>query len=314
MPSSSVAQSGPSSAIVGWSSALLSTLSFSIAAPIGTMLINLGLDPTTILLLRFWLAVVLLFGTLALTAPGGLRLPRRALFSVALAGLAMGVAVLLYFWSLTRLHTSIAAMLIALEPLVTLLLLALRGERFTYRIIIRVALGLAGVYLLVGLDGSADLLGVLMVLGVVLLSSFHTVSLQWYLGEHDGRAVTAYIVLGMALTISAFWLIQRPAAVPPVPWQAWLGVGVMALISTYVARLTLFAAVKRLGGGQVALLAPVETLFTVILSVVFLGDRLTLAQGLGGVLILFSAVLAVRRLRRARVPQPDETAEVVAGT
>jgi drug/metabolite transporter (DMT)-like permease len=312
MRSSLVTRSGPSSAFAGWSSALLSTLSFSIAAPIATLLINLGLDPSTMLLIRFWLAVVLLFGTLGLTAPDKLRLPRRALFSVALAGLAMGVAVLLYFWSLTRLHTSIAAMLIAVEPLVTLLLLALRGERFTYRIVIRVALGLAGVYLLVGFEGSAELVGVLMVLGVVLLSSFHTVSLQWYLGEHDGLAVTAYIVFGMALTISAFWLIQRPA-LAPLPWQAWLGVGTMALVSTYVARLTLFAAVKRLGGGQVALLAPVETFLTVILSVVFLGDRLTLAQGLGGVLILFSAVLAVRRLRRAKVAQPDEKAEVVAG-
>jgi drug/metabolite transporter (DMT)-like permease len=304
--------SRPSSAVVGWSSALLSTLSFSIAAPIGTALINLGLDPTSILLGRFWLAVVLLFITLRLSAPDKLRLPRRALLAVAVAGPAIGVAVLLYFWSLTRLHTSIAAMLIALEPLATLLLLALRGERFSYRIIVRLLLGLAGVYLLVGFQGSADLLGVLMVLGVVLLSSFHTVSLQWFLGEHDGRAVTAYIVLCMALTISLYWLIQRPV-IPVVPWPGWLGIAVMALISTYTARLTLFAAVKRLGGGQVALLAPVETLLTVIFSVVFLGDRLTLAQGLGGLFILISAVLAVQRLRRAKVDQPDETAEIVAG-
>jgi drug/metabolite transporter (DMT)-like permease len=302
-----------SSTTIGWSAALLSTLSFSIAAPIGTVLINLGVDPTTILLCRFWLAVALLFGTLRLTAPGKLRLPRRGLLSVGMAGFSIGVAVLLYFWSLTRLHTSIAAMLIALEPLATLLMLALRGERFTYRNTLRVGLGLAGVYLLVGFQGSADLLGVLMVLGVVLLSSFHTVSLQWFLGEHDGRTVTAYVVLTMALTISAYWLIQRPV-VPPLTWRFWLGVGAMALISTYVARLTLFAGVKRLGGGQVALLAPVETLLTVIFSVIFLGDRLSLAQGLGGVLILVSAGLAVRRLGRAKVPQPDETAEVVAGT
>jgi len=116
----------------------------------------------------------------------------------------------------------------------------------------------------------------------------------------------------MAVIISLFWLITRPV-VAPVPWQGWLGVAAMALVSTYGARLTLFAGVKRLGGGQVALLAPVETLFTVILSVIFLGDRLSLAQALGGVFILASAVLAVRRLRRANVAQPDETAEVVAG-
>ena len=302
-----------SSAALGWSAALLSTVSFSIAAPIGARLIGLGFDPTTILLGRFWLAVILLFGALALTAPDKLRLPRSGRFSVGVAGLSIGVAVLLYFWSLTRLHTSIAAMLIALEPLAALLMLAWRGERFTYRNTVRLLIGLAGVYLLVGFQGAADLWGVLMVLGVVLLSSFHTVSLQWFLGEHDGRTVTAYVVLIMALTISAYWLIMRPV-VPPLTGNFWLGVGAMALFSTLVARLTLFAGVKRLGGGQVALLAPVETLFTVLWSVIFLGDRLSLAQAAGGVLILISAMLAVRRLGRAKVPQPDETAEVVAGT
>lgn len=302
-----------SSTVAGWATALTSTLSFSIAAPLGTVLINLGYDPTTMLVFRFWIAVVLLFGTLALTAPDRLVLPRRAVPAVLLAGPAIGVAVLLYFWALTRLHTSIAAMFIALEPVTTLLLLALRGERFTYRNVIRVALGLGGIYLLVGWQGSADLLGVLMLLGVVVLSSWHTVSLQWFLTEHDGRTVMSYIVLSMALTITAFWLLARPAW-QPVTWPAWLCVGAMALISTYVARLTLFAGVKQLGGGQVALLAPVETLLTVIWSVLFLGDRLTMPQAAGGALVLISAVLAVRRLGRAKVAQPDEAAEVVAGT
>jgi drug/metabolite transporter (DMT)-like permease len=311
LPSSSVVR--PSSSLIGWSAALLATLSFSIAAPIGTGLIRLGLDPTTILLGRFWIGVVLLFGTLALTAPDKLRLPRRAWPPVLMAGLAIGIAVLLYFWSLTRLPTSIAAMFIALEPLATLLMLALRGERFTYRIFVRLGLGLIGIYLLVGFEGAADLLGILMVLGVVLLSSFHTVSLQWFLGEHDGRAVTAYIVLIMALTITTFWLIRRPVYTP-VPWTAWLWVAGMALFSTYVARLTLFVGVKRLGGGQVALLAPLETFLTVMISVLFLGDRLSLAQAIGGLFILASAILAVERLRRAKVPQPDETAEVMAGS
>lgn len=321
-----------SSALTGWASALVATVSFSIAAPIGTALINLGYDPTTILIFRFWIGVVLLFGSLALTAPAKLILPRRALPAVLAAGPTIGVAVLLYFWALTRVHTSIAAMFIALEPVATLLLLALRGERFTHRNTVRLGLGLAGIYLLVGWQGSADLLGVLMLLGVVLLSSWHTVALQWFLTEHDGRTVMSYVVLSMALTITAFWLIQRPDLANTLPtspapaaggvapswlsltWQAWLGIGAMALISTYVARLTLFAGVKRLGGGQVALLAPVETLLTVIWSVAFLGDRLTVAQVAGGALILVSAVLAVRRLRRAKVAQPDEAAEVVAGT
>jgi drug/metabolite transporter (DMT)-like permease len=219
---------------------------------------------------------------------------------VAVAGTALGLAILLYFWSLTRLDTSIAAMLAALEPLMVLFLLRLRGERFTYRNTLRLALGLAGVYLLVGVQGGADWLGLLMAAGTVVGSAFQTVALQWYFTGQDGRTVSAFMVLMMALTVSVVWVLQGTAWHNPI-WQAWVGIGVLALVPTYLARLGLFAAVKRLGGGQVSLLGPLETFLTVIWAIVFLGDRLSLSQFAGGGLILLSAVLAIQRLRRAKV-------------
>jgi len=80
-------------------------------------------------------------------------------------------------------------------------------------------------------------------------------------------------------------------------WSGWLAVFVLVVVSTYVARLTLFAAVRHLGSGQMALLLPLETLLTVCWSVVFLQERLTIWQWGGGTLISLSAVLAINRLR-----------------
>jgi drug/metabolite transporter (DMT)-like permease len=51
----------------------------------------------------------------------------------------------------------------------------------------------------------------------------------------------------------------------------------------------------------VSLLGPLETFLTVVWAVTFLGDRLSLGQLAGGALIILSAVLAVRRLRRSNV-------------
>jgi drug/metabolite transporter (DMT)-like permease len=62
----------------------------------------------------------------------------------------------------------------------------------------------------------------------------------------------------------------------------------------------MFAAIRSLGSGQLALLAPTETLLTVIWSMIFLQERLTAWQWLGGLLILTSALLAIARLNRAR--------------
>jgi drug/metabolite transporter (DMT)-like permease len=301
----SAASDGSASNLAGWLAAIGSTFAFSVAAPIASKIIGWGTDPSTILVLRLWLAVALLFGTLAITAPDKLRLERRLLPVVAVAGTALGLAILLYFWSLTRLDTSVAAMLAALEPLMVLLLLRLRGEPFTYRNAVRLALGLAGVYLLVGVQGGADGLGLLMAAGTVVGSAFQTVALQWYFTGHDGRTVTAYMVLMMALTVSVAWVLQGATWHNPI-WQAWVGIGVLALVPTYLARLGLFAAVRRLGGGQVSLLGPLETFLTVIWAMLFLGDRLSLSQFAGGALILLSAVLAVQRLRRAKVLVVEE--------
>jgi drug/metabolite transporter (DMT)-like permease len=284
----------------GWLAAIGATAGFSVAAPIASKIIDWGTDPTTTLVLRLWLAAGLLFGTLALAAPDKLRLERRLVPIVLVVGLAMGGAIMLFFWSLTRLDVSIASMLVALEPLMVLFLLRLRGERFTYRNTIRLVLGLGGVYLLVGAQGSADWLGVLMVVVTMMGSAFQTVGLQWFFSGQDGRTITAYLVLIMALTVSAAWVVQGAQWHNPI-WQAWVGIGILALVPTYLSRLGLFAAVRRLGSGQVTLLAPLETFLTVIWAVAFLGDRLTAIQLAGGALILLSAVLAVQRLRRAKV-------------
>jgi drug/metabolite transporter (DMT)-like permease len=291
--------------LAGWLAAAVSTVAFSIAAPIATGLIAAGLNPTLMLLVRLWLALGLLVASLAVFAPARLRLDRRGALIAGFAGLATGVSVLLFFWALTRLDTAIASMLFGLQPLTVLALLALRGERFTYRQYFRLALGLLGVYFLVGADGRSDWLGVVMVLVAVVTSSFQTVFIQWYLHAQDGRTVTAYMVGGMAVTTTVFWLAGG-GAWSPLPPGAWLGIVVMAVVPTYLARLTLFSAVRHLGSGQIALLTPLETLLTVIWSVLFLGERLSPYQLLGGALIVTSAVLAVRRLERARVAAADQ--------
>jgi len=56
---------------LGWALALISTFTFSIATPLGKAGIILGLDPTTMLVLRFGLAILLLAGSMAVTTRTG---------------------------------------------------------------------------------------------------------------------------------------------------------------------------------------------------------------------------------------------------
>ena len=298
----------PSRAVwLGWPLALASTTCFSVAVTISKYAIGLWLNPTAMLVVRFVITIVLLGSTLTLAGAGRARIDRRALLVCVAGGLANGIGQLAFFWALPRMHASIASMLFSVNPLAVLALLSLRGERFTYRNLIRVGLGLAGVYLLIGPGGQADWLGVLLVAISVWGSSIHLVLLQWFLQGYDSRAVTFYVTATMMSVIVGYWLVQgRPWHDPG--WQGWAAVVALAVVSTYLARLSMVTAIKHLGSGQIALLTPVETLLTVIWSMLFLGERLSPIQWFGGVLVLSSALLAVRRLSRVRARVAAENA------
>lgn len=276
----------------------MSTVAFSTGPTVVKFAQNLGLNTNLILAARFVLSTLML-GALGLLTPGRLRLARGVAAAAFGIGLVNGVSMLAFFWSLTVIHTSVAAMLFSLYPLAVLGLLGLRGERFTRRQFIRLALGLGGVYLLVGPGGDVALTGIGLVLLSVFCSALATVFMQWTLQGYDAQAVTFYTVAGITVMVLGFWAVQG------IQWQdpgglGWFAFMVLAVVNTILSRLMWFVANRNLGSGQVALLVPLETFLTTIWSVLFLHERLTPAQWLGGALILSSALLVIPGLSQAR--------------
>lgn len=284
---------------LGWTLALTSTLAFSLAPPLGKSAIGLGITPTTILVLRFGISVALLVITLSLTAPDKLRVDRKGLLVIGGAGFINGFGVLSFFWSLTRLDASVATMIFSLTPLVVLAVLALGGERLSYRHLVRLAIGLIGVYLLIGPGGKIDWLGVLLICGSMVGISIEFALIQWFARAYGTRTITLYVMAGMLTTIGIFWAIQG-APWPDTGWPGWLIVGVMGLVTGYFAWWAMFTAMRTIGGSQVILLTPLETLLSVFWSVIFLQERLSAWQWLGGIFILISAILAAKRLSRVK--------------
>jgi probable blue pigment (indigoidine) exporter len=289
----------PVSRWAGWPMAIFSTLCFSLAPPLSKAAIDLGMDSLALLVVRMVLTAIMLGAVIVLTSPRRLRIDRPGLLFCLGAGLANGVGMVMFFRSLDRLDASIASMIFSLSPLVLLLLLALRGEKFTYRNVVRLALGLGGVYLLIGPGGEVDSLGVLLALGTVVTVPIQILFMQWYLQDYDGYAVTFYMVVGMLVVALGWWALQG------LPWQpvsltAWWLLLALVVVSTVIARLTMFVALRGIGGGQLGLLAPLETTLTVLWSVFFLQERLSLLQWAGSGLVILSALLAMQRLKRVR--------------
>jgi len=164
---------------------------------------------------------------------------------------------------------------------------------------VRLALGLGGIYLLLGPGGDIDPVGILLLVIAIFCFAVQITLLQWYLKGQDPRAVSFYISLFMLAVIVVYWLTQDILWRDPGQ-RGWLSIIVLALVSTFVARLLFVSAVDRIGSGQMSLLSPLETLQTITWSMLFLGERLTVLQLVGGALVLGSALLALRRLDLAK--------------
>jgi len=291
--------------------AFLATGALSTTAPVGRAAILAGMNPTALLVARYAIAALLLnttlhFIPLSNSNPKRSQIDHRGLLLCGAAGIASGAATLTYFWSFSRINASISAMLVSLYPLIVLVLLALHGERFTGLKSLRLALGISGVYLLLGPGGNLDSWGVILALISALSFAIQLVIVQWYLSIYPSRIVTYYVVAITALLLAAIWLIGGPAWHVP-SWQVWLAIIFLAVVSTYLSRLAMFSAIKTLGSGQVALLSPLETFLAVVWSIVFLQESLNPFQWIGGSLILASAMLIMAQTRRAGLPLRIET-------
>jgi drug/metabolite transporter (DMT)-like permease len=298
--STSLASATRTQTTSGWLFAILSTVAFSTVTPFGKSVITEGVPTTAIIVIRLWSATALLGLFLAFNNARRLRVSRRVLLVAAVVGVSNGVGMMAYFSSLSYISASIASMIFSLSPLVVLMMLALRGEKFTYRQTVRVVLGLFGVYLLIGPGGQVNLFGVLLAAVSIFTVPLQLVLIQWFLPDGDAQASSFYATAAMALTATMGWVLFG------LPWQTptlngWVAIASITVLGTVLGRLWMFMAIQRIGGGQVGLLAPLETLLTVIWSLAFLSEWLTPLQWLGGAFILFSALLAIQRLGRVRL-------------
>ncbi len=293
------------SVLSGWGLALASTFASSIVTPIVRGAVVGGMNPITLLLMRLLIATLLLAGTMAVFEPQNFKIDRRGLWLVGIIGLISGIEICCFFWSLEFVDASMSAMIKSTQPLVVLLFLMLGGERLTGRSMLRLLLAMIGVYLLIGGPGGQIAPMGMILLGIsLILYAAQLVFSQWWLRSYGTSTVTFYLTAIMTLVIIAWWWVQGAEWHAPGR-QDWLIIGVLAVVSTYFARLALYAAIPRVGSAQIALLWPLQTLTIIGLSVLFLHERMQPIQWLGGIFVLASALLAIerRRFRKRKVSE-----------
>ncbi len=159
-------------------------------------------------------------------------------------------------------------------------------------------LGVAGVSFGQGGTGAAAIGAPAILYG--LLSGL-TYALYYIFGKHFLTRYTTTTIFLYAMPAGA--LVLAPfVAYQSYPWQAWLAVGVMALVCTFGAYLAYYAGLKHLEATRAAVVATLEPVVAAVLAYVMWDETFGPLGYCGSALILAGVLLAMfegERLSRA---------------
>lgn len=269
------------------------------------------LAPSQLVLLRTGLAALLL---VPYAAARGQLIPALRRWRPLLAFAALELIGPWYLLASAErdLPSSLTGLLIAAVPLVAALAGRLVGiaDRLNATRLAGLAVGFAGVALLVGLDVSGgDRRAVVEVAVVVLGYATAPLILSRYLSDLPSAGVTA-----AALAVTA--LVFAPAGAPGLALPSGrviVAVVVLTLACTVAALLAFFALIAEVGPNRALVITFVNPAVALVLGVLVLSEPLTAGALLGFPLVLLGCVLATRRSRSAPAPErPQPLAQPVA--
>ncbi len=264
-----------------------------------------GVTPFTLVAFRTLMAALLLWLAFVLFRRREIITSWQGVVGCIGVGAVNGFGSLLYFTGLSRLDASRASLLNTLYPLWVVLFLFAAGQPLTRLTLARLALSMVGIYLLTHAGpGELDWLGVTLMIASAATYGWHLVLGQWVLADIPARTATLYILTTMACVVGLARVMQaRP--VEPVTSTGLYAILALGL-TTALSRLAMFSGLQRLGGVETALVSLLELLVSLVLAFILLGERLTLVQWIGGVLLVTGLVLMARdpgmRLAEGNVP------------
>ena len=252
------------------------------------------LSPAMLVLARTGLASLLIVPLAAARHQLRLLLPRwRPLLVYTAVEICLPWVLLGY--AEQRLSSSLTGLLVASVPLVSAVLVTVTGhERLGSRNVVGLLVGFAGVSVLAGFDVDASNSGAVAAVGVVAVCyALGPLILSRHLADLPGLGVVAASLAITAVVYLPIGIAQRPTEAPGV--DTWLSVVGLAVLCTAVAFIVFFRLIAEVGPARATVITYVNPAVALVLGVIVLDERVTVAIGAGFALILAGSVLATSR-------------------
>jgi drug/metabolite transporter (DMT)-like permease len=252
-------------------------------------------SPFTVICLRFGIGVLVLFVSVARRGGFYVPPPRDLLRFVAIGILGITLHQGLQVTGLVTAQASTTAWIITATPLTMAVVgWMVLGERLRRRQLLGIAIGAAGVLLVVSRGdwaamtrGSFGSIGDLLVsLSTVTWALFSVYSRQ-ALQRHAAATMMLYVMAGGWLTATLPWVALgglREAAA--LSWAGWASLVFLGVFCSGLAYVFWYDALRVLPTARVGVLLYLEPLVTMAVASAMLGEVITAAAIAGGLVIL----------------------------
>ena len=250
--------------------------------------------PVTLLALRYLVSVPALFIVLrlrhALTPIKKGDWP--ILFAIGFTGYFASFC--LQMLGINRLTGSVSSLLGSMNPIFIPILAAFfLHERITPAKIACVALSMAGVVVIVGVDGTVDASGALLMLASVFLWSTASIIIRRVSERYDPMQI-ALIAILCALPFTGGWsLIELQSAPCSFTLESVLAVLYMGVLGTAVTHSLWNYSLRVMDASFCSMFYPMQPLVSSILGVLFLHEAVTPGFVIGALMICCGIVAAV---------------------
>ncbi|CAG1065322.1 hypothetical protein BAC1_00901 [uncultured bacterium] len=286
--------------ITGYLLVAASAVTFSAKGIFAKLLYRHGIDPVTLLALRFAMSLPL-FWAAVLIFPSE-RVSWKDVFYVALSGLlGLYLAALADFYGLLYIDASLERVILYAYPAFVVVWTTLFfKEPMTKKKLASLGLTYIGLALVMKVFqgvGRAELIGAALVLFSAVIYSLSYIFTEVFSKRVSGVKMSAYATTAAAFAFLGTWG-GKPGTLPADAGAWWL-LAALAVVSTFVPVLTITLGIKRIGASRAAIASFIGPVSTAVLAWAVLGESLEPVQ-LGGMFLVMAGVLVVSFEKRVK--------------
>ena len=285
---------------IGVIEVILSGICFGFLGLFGKKAFQFGILPGELLALRYSMAALLLFLFLIFKDPHSLKLNLKdTLISIALGIFGYALFSSMFFYALTGLSASLTVLLLYTYPIiVTILSRFILKEKLTTKKILSLILVTVGMFLLVSgewkIDGAKYFISGL---GAAFFYSLYIIYSRKYLERVAPFTSSFYVQIGAGLILSLihFQNLTRPILILN---EHFIFILAMAFICSFLAMSLFLSGLQKISSSETSILSTTEPISGVLIAYFFLGEKLSIMQLFGAVLIIIGLVLIGLSQRR----------------